>query len=107
MNKQELINYLYELEKQLQSKEVEDKFIGKARFTRYRSQLGKFVGELENTQLAEIAQKLNTLSDEFAQGKREVAEELKKLRDLEAVLNTLGKVLSLLAKLLGMATTFL
>lgn len=95
MTKQELIDQLFELETRLHSKDVEDKFIGNTEFTKKRSELGTFIGKLENAVEAAIAQRLDELSPQFQAGIANLEDELRKLKDLQQILGILAIILDL------------
>ena len=95
MTKQELIDQLHELETRLQSKDVEDKFIGNIEFTKKRGDLGTFIGKLDNAAEAAIAQRLDELSPQFQKGIDNLTAQLQKLKNLKQILTILATILDL------------
>jgi len=95
MTKQELIDKLSPLEKRLHSKEVEDKFIGNVEFTKKRSDLGTFIGKLDNAIEEEIAQRLENLSTQFKDAISDLNNELNKLNNLQNILKIIATILDL------------
>ena len=99
MTKQELIDKLSSLETKLNSKKVEDKFIGNVEFTKKRADLGTFIGKLENAVEAEIAQRLENLSPQFSDAIKNLNDELNTLNNLQKILTTIAIILDLAIKI--------
>lgn len=100
MTKQELLDQLQDLETQLHSKKVDDKYKGNIEFTEKRSELGDRINDLENAAEADIAERLDQLSPQFQSGIDNLNAKLKILAKVKEVLTILATILDLAVQVL-------
>jgi hypothetical protein len=104
----ELLTSLRNIETKLRSAEVQAFFGNQTqtirdRFISFRQEVSFLVGKLTNAQLAAIAAKLNELSDDLNTGISDLQGKIDALNNAVAILNTLGTLLGLAARIAALA----
>ena len=104
----ELLTGLRDLEVKLRSARVQN-FISqqsedvRTRFVSFVQEVSFLVGKLTNAQLAAIADKLDELSDDLRAGIDDLQGKLDAVNNVVAILNTLGTVVGLAARIAALA----
>ena len=107
MNKDELLVELRRLELELHSTEVQQHFMSepdaerRKRFVEERIELSRMVGVLTHEKLSSIQQQLTQLDPQLRAGIKEMDAARQSLEDTVAFLNSLGKILGVVARVLA------
>jgi hypothetical protein len=103
MSLQELLSLLRNLQTQLFSASVQEFFKSqdentRKRFVAFREEISLLVGKLTNAQLGQIAKELDLLAVDLKSGIHDLNDSLDKLQNALSILNFLGGVLGLAAR---------
>jgi len=107
MTLDELLTALREVDSRLADPEVVARFKKLSKktrdqYVRDRGELGDLITELENAQLEMIAAKLKELSPQLEAGIKDLKSNLQALNDAIAVLDAIGTVLGLAARIIAL-----
>ena len=108
MPRPELLETLRGLELRLRSAPVQAFFAGcdaptRARFVECREQISAQLGRLTTAEFAEISAELESLERDLRTGAARLAKQTTALKSAEAILETLGTVLGLTARIASLA----
>lgn len=107
MTKGELLVELRIVETKLRSAEVQTFYRNQPQGTRdrfvwLRNEISLAINRLSNTEIAEIAAKLNELSDDLEVGTTDLKKKIEDMDDAVAILNTTATVFGLVARVLAL-----